>query len=367
VIDASAGRVVQTVPEHCTSTMAVDHQADLWFEDANELVELGSDFSPVARIPLDSPGAAVGFGSGSVWAAQSSPGSASIARVDPGSRQILAMIPLPNPATNIVADGSTIWVTTSASTQDSPTLIGIDPASNTITTSDTIHAPDASGTANDAATGLDMTGGQMWAVDRLGNVAVIDANTRHVVDRPRLPNQTTAAANDRVVAANGDIWLTRSAPDELIRVDPGTLGYSVNGSPHTTPHPIRADIASGCPASIADVAEFNSTAALFVTNPTSADLHTTFVPGAPTAAMICRYAAAEPVDTPISRSGVAGGTLATSRQLDTHHAVALADTLNAIVPSNVTSGCLVGENTALYTAIVFAIPNEADVDVWLKD
>lgn len=83
--------------------------------------------------------------------------------------------------------------------------------------------------------------------------------------------------------------------------------------------------------------------------------------------MICRYAAAEPVDTPISRSGVAGGTLATSRQLDAHDAVALADTLNAIVPSDITSGCLVGENAARYTAIVFAVPNRADVDVWLKD
>ena len=29
--------------------------------------------------------------------------------------------------------------------------------------------------------------------------------------------------------------------------------------------------------------------------------------------------------------------------------------------------CLVGENTARYTANVFAVPGRADVDVWLKD
>lgn len=368
LIDTSAGRVVQTVPEHCSSTMAFDHQANLWFEDGNELVQLGSDFAPATRTSLNSAGAAVGFGSGSVWAAQSSPGSASIARVDAGSRKILATIPLPGPATNIVADGSTIWVTTaSAGTPDSPMLLGIDPASNTITSSDTIPAPDAHGAAVAAATGLDMSGGRFWAVDGLGNVAVMDASTHKVIDRPRLFDPTDATADNRVVVANGAVWLTRSAPNELIRVDPGTFGYSVNGYPQTTPHPIRAEVAGGCPRSIADVAEFNSTAALFVTNPTSADLQSTFVPGVPTAALICRYAAAEPVDTAISRSGVGGGALATSRQLSAHEAVTLAAALNAIVPSDITSGCFVGENAARYTAIVFAVPNRADVDVWLKD
>ncbi|MCU1401601.1 MAG: hypothetical protein JWN62_4710 [Acidimicrobiales bacterium] len=368
LIDASVGGVVQTVPAPCTSTMAVDHQGNLWFEDDAELVELGPDFSPLARIRLDSPGAAVGVGSGSVWAAQSAPGSTSITRVDPASHQIVATIPLPNPATNIVADGSTIWVTTAAmGSPGSPTLLGIDPASNTVTSSDTITAPDASGTADVAATGLDMSGGQLWAVDALGNTSVMDTNTNLVADRPRLLDPTDTAADDRVLAADGAIWLTRSAPDELIRVDPGTLGYSVNGYPQTTTHPIRAEIASGCPASIGNVAEFSSTAALFVTNPTSADLQNTFVPGAPTVAMICRYTAAQPVDTAISRSGVSGGTLAASRQLDSYDAAALADTLNSIIPSDIMSGCLVGQDGARYTAIVFAVPNRADVDVWLKD
>jgi hypothetical protein len=368
LIDASAGRVVQTVPQQCTSTMAFDHHGDLWFEDGDQLVELGSDFSPITRITLNSPGAAVGFGSGSVWAAQSPPGSASITRVDADNGQILATIPLAEPATNIVADGSTVWVTTtSAHSTHSPTLLGIDPVSNTVTSSDTIAAPGASGTTDAAATGLDMSGGQFWAVDGHGNVAVMDTDLHHVVDRPRLLDPTNVAADDRVVAANGDVWLTRSAPDQLIRVDPGTLGYSVNGSPHTTPHPTRVEIATGCPSSIADVAEFNSTATLFVTDPASADLQTTFVPGAPTAAMICRYTAAEPVDTSISRSGVAGGAVATSRRLDAHDAVALATTLNSIVPSDLTSACFVGDNTARYTAIVFAVPNRADIDIWLKD
>lgn len=133
------------------------------------------------------------------------------------------------------------------------------------------------------------------------------------------------------------------------------------------PNPIRVTLADGCPSTVGGHPDFSSTAASWIANPDPAGLADSFVPGEPSAALICRYAALDAV-TPLA-NGIAlnAGDLYSSTKLEAREATALAATLNKIVPWNIGSGCLPTETKARYTAITFVIADRADVDLWLKD
>jgi hypothetical protein len=130
---------------------------------------------------------------------------------------------------------------------------------------------------------------------------------------------------------------------------------------------IRVEIADGCPATVADHPDGSSTAAGWITNPDTTDLDRTFVPGTPTSALICRYTAITTATVTTDARQLDDGVLFSSTTLDADAAVTLAETLNDMVPSSIVSACMFAQQSARYTAIVFAIPGRSDVDLWLKD
>jgi hypothetical protein len=130
---------------------------------------------------------------------------------------------------------------------------------------------------------------------------------------------------------------------------------------------IRVEIADGCPATVADHPDGSSTAASWITNPDVTDLDQTFVPGIPTGALICRYTALNAPPVALDGRQLESGDLFGSTTLDAAAATALATTLNDIVPSSIASACLFAQQSARFTAIVFAVPGRSDVDLWLKD
>ena len=134
-----------------------------------------------------------------------------------------------------------------------------------------------------------------------------------------------------------------------------------------TENQIRVEIADGCPASLAAHHEDSSTAANWIANPDPTRLETTFVPGVPTAALICRYAAMYVTTAAADGRQVDGGALFSSTTLDAATAATLATALDDIVPWDFVAGCFAGLQQARYTAIVFAIPGRSDVDLLLKD
>ena len=167
---------------------------------------------------------------------------------------------------------------------------------------------------------------------------------------------------------------TTTAPTSTAPVD--TVAASVDQVATTTPtptptgpdpNPIRATLADGCPSTVGGHPDFSSTAASWIANPDAAGLADSFVPGKPSAALICRYAALDAL-TPLA-NGVTlnAGDLYSSTHLEAQAATALAETLNKIVPWDIGSGCLPTENKARYTAIIFAIAGRTDVDLWLED
>jgi hypothetical protein len=145
-------------------------------------------------------------------------------------------------------------------------------------------------------------------------------------------------------------------------------------SPTPTPTPtgpdpnvIRVTLAGSCPSTVGGHPDFSSTAAAWIVNPDSAGLADSFVPGEPSAALICRYAALDAVTPLPNGNTLNSGDLYSSTQVEAQSATALAKTLNSIEPWDFASGCLPTEDNARYTAIAFAIPGRTDVDLWLKD
>jgi hypothetical protein len=155
---------------------------------------------------------------------------------------------------------------------------------------------------------------------------------------------------------------TQVAPTSASDTNPATQARR-----QLDPTPIRATIANGCPPSVGGHPDYGSTAAEWIGNPEPTGLADSFVPGQPTRALICRYAALDAVTALEDGTKLKSGDLYSSTSLDASKASALAATLNAIVPWDFTSACVPPDDKARYTAIVFALPDRADVDVWLKD
>jgi hypothetical protein len=130
---------------------------------------------------------------------------------------------------------------------------------------------------------------------------------------------------------------------------------------------IRVTISEGCPASVAGHQSTPGTGAEWITNPDTRGLRDQFVPGEPTQALICRYAALDAVTLLPDGRRLQSGSLYTHTTIDQKGAKALAATLNDITPSTVVAMCVPPADKARYTAMVFAIPGRSDVDLWLKD
>ena len=174
-----------------------------------------------------------------------------------------------------------------------------------------------------------------------------------------------------VVACCAACGSTGSTADSIVTTDdPPAIGSTSLPAPSTmtnTENQIRVEIADGCPASLAAHHEDSSTAANWIANPDPTRLDTTFVPGGPTAALICRYAAMYVTTAAADGRQVDGGALFSSTTLDAATAATLATALDDIVPWDFVAGCFAGLQQARYTAIVFAIPGRSDVDLLLKD
>ena len=131
---------------------------------------------------------------------------------------------------------------------------------------------------------------------------------------------------------------------------------------------IRIEAAEGCPSTVDGFDPHDgSTAASWTFNPDTTGLEDLFVPGAPTSALVCRYAALDAVTTLADGATFASGELFSSTELDGAEATDLARSLNVIEPSSIAAGCMPPADKTRYTAIVFSVPGRTDVNVWLKD
>lgn len=131
---------------------------------------------------------------------------------------------------------------------------------------------------------------------------------------------------------------------------------------------IRIEAADGCPATVDGFDPHDgSTGAPWIFNPDTTGLEDQFVPGTPTSALVCRFAALDAVTLLADGTTVGSGELFSSTELDGPGAATLADSLNEIEPSTIASGCVPPADKTRYTAIVFSVPGRSDINLWLKD
>jgi streptogramin lyase len=166
----------------------------------------------VATVPAPTP-RDVETGFGSIWVADGP--SRTVRRVDPTTDAVLAVIPVPDPASVLAAGAGAIWLTSLPG--DSVTRI--DPSSDT-----------ATGTISLAPSGLGPIGitvydGYVWVANHdgapTGSVAKIDPATLSVVDVIPVGDQSVAGPN-WLAAGAGSIWTDVPNINAVLRIDPVT-------------------------------------------------------------------------------------------------------------------------------------------------
>lgn len=176
---------------------------------------------------------------------------------------------------------------------------------------------------------------------------------------PLSTTRATQTSSPSTSTTTADTAATSFDQVETTSPTPTPSGLDQNG--------IRVTLAEGCPSTVGGHPDFHSTAAGWTANPDGAGLVDRFVPGEPSAALICRYAALDADGNVPDGTNLNGGDLYSSTPVEVQDAITLANTLNSIVPWDFGSGCLPTLDKPRYTAIVFAIPGRTDVDLWLKD
>ena len=165
-----------------------------------------------ATIPVSTP-RDVESGFGSIWVANGP--SRTVTRIDPTTDAVVALIPVPNPASVLAAGAGAIWLTSFPGNS----LTRIDPTTNT-----------ATGTVSLAPSGLGPVGitvykGYVWVANHQGNptgsLAKIDPATMNVVDIIPIGDQSFAGPN-WLAAAAGSIWTDVPNINAVVRIDPTT-------------------------------------------------------------------------------------------------------------------------------------------------
>lgn len=174
--------------------------------------DLPSGGTLVATIPVSTP-RDVTNGFGSIWVSNGP--TRTVTRIEPTTKAVTAVIPVPNPASVLAVGAGAVWVTSVPGN----TVTRIDPATNT-----------ATGTISLAPTGLLPVGiavadGYVWVANHGGepttSVAKIDPSTLAIVDVIPVGSQSFAGPN-WMSAGAGSIWTDVPNINAVVRIDPVT-------------------------------------------------------------------------------------------------------------------------------------------------
>jgi YVTN family beta-propeller protein len=166
----------------------------------------------VATVPVSTP-RDVESGFGSIWVADGP--SRTVTRIDPATNAVLAVIPVPDPASVLAAGAGAMWLTS----LPGDTVTRIDPASNAATGTISL-APRGLGPV-----GITVADGYVWVAnhdgDPTGSVAKIDPATMSIVDVVPVGSRSFAGPN-WIAAGAGSIWTDVPNIDAVVRIDPAT-------------------------------------------------------------------------------------------------------------------------------------------------
>jgi DNA-binding SARP family transcriptional activator/DNA-binding beta-propeller fold protein YncE len=214
-VDLRTRKITRAVPLPLTPAAVAVGEGAVWVADGQrrQLVAVRKGYEDLsAPIRLGrgrrAPGVAedatsVAVGGGSVWVTD---GSATLARIDAGTRRVTA-IPAGRPLVAVTVGAGAVW----AISAERPSVLRIDPRTNTIT--DRVTLAQAGASAPFPA-GVAATGDAVWVLSRnTATVTRIDRGTRNIaaiipIRAERVPNEIAAAART-VWVANDDGTLSR--------------------------------------------------------------------------------------------------------------------------------------------------------------
>ncbi len=166
----------------------------------------------VAAIPVSTP-RDVSSGFGSIWVSNGP--SRTVTRIDPSTNAVLAVIPVPSPASVLAAGAGAMWLTSFPGNS----VTRIDPTTNA-----------ATGTTSLAPSGLGPIGiivfdGYVWVANHDGNpsgsIAKINPTTLSIVDVIPVGNQSFAGPV-WLAAGAGSLWTDVPNINAVVRIDPTT-------------------------------------------------------------------------------------------------------------------------------------------------
>jgi YVTN family beta-propeller protein len=182
------------------------HAAALVRGDAVAVVD-AADARLLGSVPVTSPPGAIAYGAGSVWV--SSPDSRSVMRISPGSRRVVASIPLGIAPQSLAVAGTAVWAVGSGPTDPFLTLERINPTFGSVSRARRLPVVVIGDTGS-----VSGRGGTLLVAPRSGLLTRIDARSGRMLEQVD-PN----AAPSATASGFGSTWLAYREGDMVVRVD----------------------------------------------------------------------------------------------------------------------------------------------------
>ena len=161
----------------------------------------------VGSVTVGSPPGAIAYGAGSVWV--SFPDSRSVSRISPGSRRVVASIPLGVAAQSLAVAGSALWAVGSGPTDPYLTLERINPTFGSVSRARRLPVVVMGDTGS-----LSGRGETLLVAPRTGLLTRVDARSGRTLGQLD-PNAAPSAA----ALGFGSSWLAYREANLVVRVD----------------------------------------------------------------------------------------------------------------------------------------------------
>ena len=237
-IGTVSGAISASYPYGCTG-IAVGAGA-LWIVSDDKLVELAPQGDLIGTVDVDH-GLGVASTNEAVWVIEGGSAQAQLRQIEPNSGTTVTTYALDGRPEALVADDAGVWVS-ERSDDGVSTLLGFGATGNSLPRR---YLPGSGGT------GLDFSGQFLWVAGADG-VSVVDTSSGELVGSSMLSATSPAASAVRLVAADGQVFISGRVAEVVQRVQPGTFGDSMRWQ--DAPVPTRIEVNSGCPTSIANAA-----------------------------------------------------------------------------------------------------------------
>ena len=218
----SLGRVTATIPVGFGPAEVLVSEGAVWVAAGQGTVSR-ADQGTVARIDPatgtetgavgagPAPRLAAGFGS--IWAANNDPSGISVSRIDPGTGQVTATIPISVTApavkpTQLAVGAGSVWVIASNTTANQ--LLRIDPATN--------QAAPVSTVGEFMGSGIAVAGGLVWLSGR--DDQLVSQLLRVNPATNRIANPLPADGDGALAVGGGSLWQAGVATQTIYRLDP---------------------------------------------------------------------------------------------------------------------------------------------------